>query len=97
MELLGKGAVVTAFDPMAMANFIRLMPTIRYASSAAECLKGADGCIVQADWPEFKKLGRKEFSSMKHPIVVDGRRFLDPESVRRAGAKYLGIGFGSSE
>jgi len=97
MELLGKGAVVTAFDPMAMANFIRLMPTIRYASSAAECLNGADACIVQADWPEFKKLGRKEFSSMKHPIVVDGRRFLDPESVRRAGAKYLGIGFGSAE
>ncbi|MBN1677987.1 MAG: UDP-glucose/GDP-mannose dehydrogenase family protein [Candidatus Thermoplasmatota archaeon] len=93
--LLARGARVVAFDPMAMENFIRIMPTIRYASSAGECLKGAEGCIVQADWPEFKKLGRKEFSKMKNRVIVDGRRFLDPEKVRRAGATYLGIGYGS--
>lgn len=92
--LLGKGAVVVAYDPMAMANFIRLMPSIRYASSAAECLKGADGCIVQADWPEFKRLGKKEFYSMKSPVVVDGRRCLEPEKIRKAGATYEGIGYG---
>ncbi len=93
--LLARGAQVVAFDPMAMKNFITVMPTIRYASSAAECLSGAHGCIVQADWPEFKKLGKKEFSKMKIPVVVDGRRFLDPQKVRRAGATYLGIGYGS--
>lgn len=94
--LLGMGATVVAYDPMAMANFIRLMPSIQYASSVAECLKGADGCIVQADWPEFKKLGKKEFSTMKRPIVVDGRRCLDPEKIRKAGATYEGIGYGLS-
>jgi len=93
-SLLAKGASVVAFDPMAMNNFIKLMPTIEYASSAAECLKGADGCIVQADWPEFRKLGRKEFSRMKHPIIVDGRRFMDPRTVESSGAVYLGIGYG---
>jgi len=92
--LLARGAQVIAFDPMAMDNFIHIMPTIRYASSAAECLSGVDGCIVQSDWPEFKKLGSKEFSKMRSMVVVDGRRFLDPEKVRRSGAKYLGIGYG---
>ncbi len=92
--LLAKGARVVAFDPMAMPGFIKVMPTIEYAASAAECLKGADGCIVQADWKEFRSLGRKEFSAMRAPVVVDGRRCLDPEKVRRAGAKYLGIGYG---
>jgi UDPglucose 6-dehydrogenase len=62
--------------------------------SAAECLKGADGCIVQADWPEFRKLGRKEFSKMRQAVIVDGRRCLEPEAVREAGARYLGIGYG---
>ena len=93
-ELLARGAQVVAYDPMAMKSFIHLMPSIEYASSAADCLKGADGCIIQADWQEFKRLGRKEFSVMRKPVIVDGRRFLDPETVERAGARYLGIGYG---
>jgi UDPglucose 6-dehydrogenase len=92
--LLARGAQVIAFDPMAMESFIQVMPTISYAASASECLNGADGCVVQSDWPEFRKLGRKEFARMKNPVVVDGRRFLDPDKVRRAGARYLGIGYG---
>ncbi len=94
IELLARGARVVAFDPMAMDNFIKIMPTIEYALSAADCLKGADGCIVQSDWPEFRKLGKKEFSKMRRAVVVDGRRCLDPEAVREAGALYLGIGYG---
>lgn len=92
--LLAKGARVVAFDPLAMANFIKLMPSIEYAPSAADCLKDADGCIVQADWAEFRRLGKKEFSKMRNPVIVDGRRCLDPEAVKKAGARYLGIGYG---
>jgi len=95
--LLAKGASVVAFDPMAMNSFIKLMPTIQYASSAGDCLKGADGCIVQADWPEFRKLGKKEFSRMTHAVVVDGRRFMDRGHVERSGAVYLGIGYGLAQ
>ena len=92
--LLARGASVVGFDPMAMNNFIKLMPTVEYASSAGECLKGADGCIVQSDWPEFRKIGRREFSQMKRAVIVDGRRFMDPKTVEESGAVYLGIGFG---
>jgi len=92
--LLARGARVVAFDPMAMDEFIHVMPTISYAASASECLEGADGCIVQSDWAEFRRLGKREFSRMRNPVIVDGRRSLDPEKVRRAGARYLGIGYG---
>ena len=95
-HLLAKHARVVAYDPMAIPNFIRLIPTIEYASSAAECLKGADGCIVQADWLQFKKIGKKEISSMRQRVIVDGRRFLDPVVVKKAGARYFGIGYGLS-
>jgi UDPglucose 6-dehydrogenase len=94
VELLAKRARVVTFDPMAMDNFIRLMPSVEYAESASDALKGADGCIVQADWPEFKRLGKKEFSRMRHPVVVDGRRCLEPAKVRASGATYLAIGYG---
>lgn len=92
--LLANGAEVVAFDPIAMSEFILQMPSIQYASSAKEALSGADACIVQADWPEFKRLGKKDFSRMRNAIVVDGRRCLDPAKVKRAGATYLGVGYG---
>ena len=95
-HLISKGAKVVVYDPMAMDGFRKLMPKIDYASSAIECLRGADGCIVQSDWAEFKRLGRSAFRGMRNPVVVDGRRFMDPESVRKTGAKYLGIGYGLS-
>lgn len=95
-ELLAGGADVVAFDPIAISSFIELMPTIRYASSVDEALTGADACVIQADWAEFKKLGRKQFSKMRTPIVVDGRRCLDREKVEKAGARYLGIGYGDA-
>ena len=91
--LLASGAEVVAYDPMAASNFIDLMPTIMYASSAKEALDGADACIIQADWPEFKRLGKKEFSRMRNPVVVDGRRYLVPAEVEKAGARYYGIGY----
>lgn len=92
--LLSRGAKVVAYDPLATSSFIRLMPTISYAESAGQCLDGADGCIIQADWPEFRTLSKKEFSKMRIPVVVDGRRCLDPERVTRSGARYMGIGYG---
>lgn len=97
IELLGRRAQVIAFDPMAMANFIKLVPSIRYAESTTECLKDADGCVIQADWPEFRGLGKKEFTLMRRPIIVDGRRCLDPEKAKKAGARYYGIGYGLAE
>ncbi|MDH3364862.1 MAG: UDP-glucose/GDP-mannose dehydrogenase family protein [Thermoplasmata archaeon] len=92
--LLANGVDVIAFDPMAMSHFIELMPTIRFASSADEALSGVDACVVQADWPEFRKIGRKQFSKMRNPVVIDGRRCLDPGKVETAGARYYGVGYG---
>lgn len=93
-ELLAGGADVIAFDPMAMSSFIEIMPTISFASSIDEALTDSDACVIQADWAEFRKLGRKEFCRMRQPIVVDGRRCLDPERVEKDGARYFGIGYG---
>ena len=93
-ELLARGAQVVAHDPMATSHFIELMPTIGYAATVDEALEGADACIIQADWTEYKKLGKTQFSKMRNPLIIDGRRCLDPERVERAGARYEGIGYG---
>jgi UDPglucose 6-dehydrogenase len=73
--LLRKGARVIAFDPMAGQNMQKIFPAIEYAGSAAEALKGADGCLVMTEWPEFGRID-KEFELMAHRIVIEGRRIL---------------------
>jgi UDPglucose 6-dehydrogenase len=73
--LLKKGARVIAFDPMAGQNMQKIFPAIEYAGSAADALKGADGCLVMTEWPEFGRID-KEFELMAHRIVIEGRRIL---------------------
>jgi len=74
-ELVKKGARVVAFDPMAGPNMKKIFPAIDYAGSAGEALKGADGCLVMTEWPEFGRID-KEFELMAHRIVIEGRRIL---------------------
>ncbi len=74
-ELLEKGAVVSAFDPMAMPNMKKVYPQITYCDSAADALQGSDGCLVMTEWPEFRNLGM-EFNLMREKIIIEGRRIL---------------------
>lgn len=74
-ELLEKGASVAAYDPMASSNMKQVFPTIEYGSSASDVLKGADGCLIMTEWPEFSQLD-KEFDLMARRIIIEGRRIL---------------------
>jgi len=73
--LLEKGARVSAYDPMAVPNMKKIFPTIEYCLTAADALRGADGCLVMTEWPEFSRLD-KEFDLMAHTIIIEGRRIL---------------------
>ena len=51
---------------------------IEYTNSAAEALDDAHGVLVVTDWDEFAVLD-EEFEAMANPIVVDGRRIIEPQ------------------
>lgn len=90
-SLLDKGAVVVGYDPMAGPAFSRAVPEVKLAKTVGEALVGADGCIVQADWPEVSRLTAKDFRrTMRTPVVVDGRRILDPRKMK--GVRFRRIG-----
>lgn len=89
--LLERGAKVIGYDPIANANFAIDMPSLPLVSSLKEALDGAEGCILQADWEEFKALKAEDFlGTMKTPVVVDGRRILNPSLMR--GVRFRRIG-----
>jgi UDPglucose 6-dehydrogenase len=94
-RLQGEGAKVVAFDPVARENGSGLLPAVEMAGSAEEALRGADAAVLVTEWPEFAALDwRAVAAEMAHPVVVDGRNFLDPETMRDAGIVYEGIGRG---
>jgi UDPglucose 6-dehydrogenase len=94
-RLQGEGADVTAFDPVAHAGAAGLLPSVELAESAQAALEGADAAILVTEWPEFAELDWASLASaMRTPLLVDGRNFLDPETVRAAGFTYEGIGRG---
>lgn len=97
-RLLEEGAKVAAYDPAAAPNAKKIFKNkIKYASSAIECLEGAECCIIVTEWDEFKKLQPEHFiENMKNPTVVDGRRIYDPELFRRR-LTYAAIGLGGAE
>ncbi|NYZ78897.1 UDP-glucose/GDP-mannose dehydrogenase family protein [Candidatus Micrarchaeota archaeon] len=94
-KLLGEGAAVVAYDPVAENNAKKILKdAIEYAESAADCLAGADCCIVVTEWDEFKKIKPEMLKKMRGRSIVDTRRIWNPEKLESAGFRYLGIGLG---
>jgi len=72
--------------------------TVRYATSASDCLEKADCCIVATEWSEFRKLRPSTFrEKMRRPRVIDGRRLYDADEFRAAGIHLVAIGLGPNK
>jgi UDPglucose 6-dehydrogenase len=92
-RLEGEGALVVAYDPVAMERARDLLPNVEMASSAIDALDGADAAVLVTEWSEFAELSWGDVAKrMGNPLLVDGRNFLDPEAVRSAGITYEAIG-----
>ncbi|MCC6421958.1 MAG: UDP-glucose/GDP-mannose dehydrogenase family protein [Phycisphaerales bacterium] len=88
-ELLRCGAKVSAFDPAAGANAKKHFGTrIRIESTLAAAIEGVDAIAIVTSWPEFTQIPKLIAGRSNPPLVVDGRRMLDVNSVSR----YAGIG-----
>ncbi len=85
-RLKERGTEIVAYDPVAIEPMQERFPDIEYANSAADALAGADGTVIVTDWDEFATLD-EEFDAMATPVVVDGRRIVDP----RPGITYEGL------
>ncbi len=89
--LLQRGVLVVGYDPRAGEAFGRAVPSVTIASSARDALQGADGCVIQAAWPEFSRLKAPDFAAMANRFVVDGRRTW-PRNRVPPGITYRRIG-----
>jgi len=92
-RLEGEGAKVAAYDPIAQDAARDLLPTVEMSGSAEEAAAGAAAVVLVTEWPEFLQLDWAALRErMSTPLVVDGRNFLDPQTIKAAGFTYEGIG-----
>src|SRR3954449_5451209 len=51
-----QGGQVTVYDPRGMPNAKRVFPTLGYADSALDAVRGADVVLHLTEWSEFREL-----------------------------------------
>lgn len=87
--LAEQGARLAAYDPIAMPAARTLLPQgVAYTASLEEALREADAVVLVTRWKEFQRVPQLLAGRANPPLVVDGRRVLEPASV----ARYDGIG-----
>ncbi|MER6615311.1 UDP-glucose dehydrogenase family protein [Streptomyces xantholiticus] len=88
-----QGGQVTVYDPKGMENARRLFPTLGYADTALEAVRGADVVLHLTEWLEFRRLDPAELKeAVASPIILDGRNALDAGTWRGAGWTYRAMG-----
>lgn len=87
--LIERGAHVVAYDPIAGDAARAVLPAgIRYAETLDRALADVDAALLVTRWPEFNRLPELLAKRADAPLLVDGRRMIEPHSV----PKYEGIG-----
>ncbi|MER6716731.1 UDP-glucose/GDP-mannose dehydrogenase family protein [Streptomyces sp. NPDC000877] len=88
-----QGGQVTVYDPKGMDNARRVFPTLGYADSALEAVRGADIVLHLTEWREFRELDTEALGEVAAArVILDGRNALDPERWRKAGWTYRAMG-----
>ena len=88
------GAKVKAYDPIvSQSGMSHGLSGVIVETSPEMLADGCDALVLVTDWQEFRKLDyTKMAGEMNHPVIIDGRNFLERKVVEAAGFRYVGIG-----
>ncbi|MEH2054661.1 MAG: UDP-glucose/GDP-mannose dehydrogenase family protein [Nostoc sp.] len=88
------GAKVKAYDPIISQTGMRHgLSGVLVETDAERLADGCDALVLVTEWQQFSTLDYVKMAKlMAHPVIIDGRNFLDPEALIRAGFQYVGVG-----
>jgi UDPglucose 6-dehydrogenase len=104
IRMLSKlGAKIKAYDPIisnnteqALTHQLSLYPDLKdvnLVNSPELLATGSDAIVLMTEWVQFRELNYLEFfQSMRSPLIIDSRNFLDSQKATAAGLLYVGIG-----
>jgi UDPglucose 6-dehydrogenase len=93
-ELNRLGAKVKAYDPVISQSGMRHgLSGVLVETDIERLADGCDALVLVTEWQEFISLDYGKMAKlMKHAVMIDGRNFLEPKMLIKAGFQYLGIG-----
>jgi UDPglucose 6-dehydrogenase len=95
--LVNAGVQVRGYDPQAMTNTMAVAPWIETVPSIEAAVRGAHVTAITTEWPEFRSADWARIRNLvARPVIVDGRRLLDPRIMSTLGFQYLAVGSGAS-
>lgn len=88
------GAKVKAYDPIISQTGMRHgLSGVLVETDAERLADGCDALVLVTEWQQFINLDYAKMAKlMIHPVIIDGRNFLNPEEMSKAGFQYVGIG-----
>jgi UDPglucose 6-dehydrogenase len=96
-KLQAEGAIVRAYDPVAMEIAQPLMPGVEMMPDPYTMAQGCDALVVVTEWNEFKQLDRSRLHDlMRKPVIFDGRNIYEPDEMVKSGFIYRGVGRGTA-
>jgi UDPglucose 6-dehydrogenase len=94
--LMAEGCSIAAYDPAAMVRTEQELPAgpqLRYATDVFDAANDADALLILTDWAEFARIDlHKLNTTLRYPIVIDGRNLYDPAVMLQHGFTYLSVG-----
>lgn len=101
MEALwAAGAKVQAYDPVAMdetQHIYGLRDDLKLVGTKEAALEKADALIICTEWKIFRAPNFELIkSTLRNPVVFDGRNLYDPERMIEHGFEYYAVGRGKS-
>jgi UDPglucose 6-dehydrogenase len=93
-QLTRLGARVKAYDPLVSQNGVgQGLSNVIVEMDAAHLADGCDALVLVTEWAQFQTLDYAMMAqNMEHPVMIDGRNFLDRRQLEQAGFSYVGIG-----
>ncbi|PPJ61829.1 UDP-glucose dehydrogenase family protein [Cuspidothrix issatschenkoi] len=88
------GAKVKAYDPIISQTGMRHgLSGVLVETDAERLADGCDALVLVTEWEQFSSLDYGKMAKlMSHPVMIDGRNFLDPQTLIKAGFQYVGVG-----
>lgn len=89
------GAVVRAYDPVAMERFQKMHPElpVKLCTSVGELAEGADALVLVTEWKEFISMDWPRIQTlMRTPVIIDGRNALNKRYMEELNFVYRGMG-----
>lgn len=97
-ELLENGAIIRAYDPVAMPNSRKIFGSgVQFCKDEYDAAMYADAIVLVTEWKQFRFAKfSKIIPHLKQKVIFDGRNQYQLSEMEALGMEYFGIGVPSS-